>query len=318
MKVSRPYNYKAFVFLLAFTLTVVVTFTVPSALSAPARGGQKCFTSPEDAVKAFMEAMRTDNRKALSAIFGPSVSRISSGDAVQDRADRKWFLEAYEEKNSLQKESYDKAVLLVGKEDWPFPFPLMKKNSVWVFDSKAGAEELINRRIGRNELRVMEAIDAYVAAQREFAGEDREGRGTHTYATRFMSTPGNKDGLYWEAKEGEKESPLGPLVARAAKEGYVRRTNIKRPSPFHGYYFRILTAQGEAAPGGAYDYLVKGNMILGFGLIAYPAKYGSSGIMTFIVNQEGVIYQKDLGRNTKKSAAAIQKYDPDRTWGRAR
>ncbi|MEN6624278.1 MAG: DUF2950 domain-containing protein, partial [Smithella sp.] len=231
---------------------------------------------------------------------------------VSDRADRQWFLSAYKTKNFLEKINNNRVILYVGNDNWPFPFPLIKKGNAWSFDSEEGREELLNRRIGRNELRVMETMEAYVAAQREYAGKDRTGNGIHAYAQKLMSTSGKKDGLYWQAKEGEEESPLGPLVAMAAREGYTGKT--KKQAPFHGYYFKILTGQGKHAPGGAYDYIIKGNMILGFGLLAYPAKYGYSGIMTFIVNQQGAVYQKDLGKKTTKVAAGIQKYDPDETW----
>jgi hypothetical protein len=202
----------------------------------------------------------------------------------------------------------------VGKDDWPLPIPIRKKGSAWFFDTKAGKEEMLNRRIGRNELNTIDVLEAYVVAQREYAGKDRDGDGVYPYAQKFWSTPGKKDGLYWEAKEGEEASPFGPLSARAAQEGYKRKGKPEKPSPYYGYYFKILKAQGKNAPGGAYDYVVKGNMIFGFGLVAYPAKYGSSGIMTFIVNQEGVVYQKDLGKGTAKAAGSIKRYDPDPTW----
>ncbi len=302
------------------TISLFVLAVVTAALLAlPASGSsagsskmrQKTFASPEEAVKAFIDAMKTHNKKELSAIFGPSVSELSSGDEVSDRADREWFIKAYDEKNSLERMGDDVVILQVGNDDWPLPIPIVKKGSTWYFDTKAGKEEMLNRRVGRNELRIIGTLHTYVDAQREYAGKDRMGDGVYAFAQRFLSTPGKKDGLYWEAKEGEEESPFGPLVANAAREGYKKPA---RPSPFHGYYFRILKAQGANAPGGAYDYVVNGNMILGFGLIAYPAKYGASGIMTFIVNQEGVVYQKNLGRNTARAAKAISRYDPDNTW----
>jgi len=296
-------------------LTFVVAFAASDSSAAASRQKQKTFASPEEAARAFFGAMKAADRRELSAIFGPkAVSQLSSGDDVSDRAEREWFLKAYEEKNSLERKGDDEAILQVGKDDWPLPIPIVKKGSNWYFDTKAGKEEILNRRIGRNELRVIEVMQAYVGAQREYAGKDWDGDGAYAYAQKFASTPGKKDGLYWEAKEGEEASPSGPFVAKATQEGYTRRAKTDKPSPFHGYYYRILTSQGKYAPGGAYDYVVKGNMILGFGLVAYPAKYGSSGIMTFVVNQEGVVYQKDLGRNTAKVAAAMKKYDPDKTW----
>jgi len=294
---------------------VLTAFSASDLSAAGSKVKQKTFASPEEAVKAFIDAMKTANKEELTAIFGPkAVAQLSSGDVVSDRAEREWVVKAYEEKNSLERKGDDKAILQVGNDDWPLPFPLVKKGSSWYFDTKAGKEEILNRRIGRNELRVIETMKGYVDAQREYAARDRTGSGINAFARKLMSSPGKKDGLYWDAKEGEEESPAGPFVAKAAEEGYTKKARTDKPSPFHGYYFRILTAQGRHAPGGAYNYVVKGNMILGFGLVAYPAKYGSSGIMTFIVNQEGVVYQKDLGKNTAKVAEAIRRYDPDRTW----
>ncbi len=297
---------------LTFMALVVVPATGSAAVSTPK---QKAFASAEDAVSAFMTALKDHNKKELSAVFGPAMSELSSGDEVSDRADREWFIKAYEDKNFLEKKDDGVAILQVGSDNWPFPIPIVKKGSAWSFDTEAGKEEMLNRRIGRNELGVIEVMHGYVNAQRQYATRDREGGGSYPYAQRIMSTPGKKDGLYWEAKKGEEESPAGPFVAKAAREGY-RKPKTDNPSPFHGYYFRILTSQGDYAQGGAYDYVINGNMVLGFGLIAYPAKYGASGIMTFIVNQQGVVYQKDLGRNTGKAAASIKTYNPDSTWKR--
>ena len=320
MRLPRFHRNKAslFLFVLALILMVLTALSTSDLSAAGSKVKQKTFASPEEAVKAFIDAMKTANKEELTAIFGPkAVSQLSSGDKVSDRAEREWVVKAYEEKNSLERKGDDRAILELGNDKWPLPFPLVKKGSGWHFDAEAGREEILNRRIGRNELRVIETMLGYVDAQREYASRDRTGSGVHTFALKLMSAPGKKDGLYWDAKEGEEESPAGPFVAKAAQEGYTRKAKTDKPSPFHGYYFRILTAQGKNAPGGAYDYVVKGNMILGFGLVAYPAKYGSSGIMTFIVNQEGVVYQKDFGKNTAKAAASIRKYDPDKTWEKA-
>ena len=300
---------------LALVFAAATAFSAPGASAATAKAQPKTFASPEEAVKAMVDAMKAVDKAESSAIFGPgSESLISSGDDVKDKAERERFLKNYEEKNSIEKRGDDEAILQTGKDDWPFPIPIRKKGSAWFFDTKAGKEEMLNRRIGRNELNTIDVLEAYVVAQREYAGKDRDGDGVYPYAQKFWSTPGKKDGLYWEAKEGEEASPFGPLSARAAQEGYKRKGKPEKPSPYYGYYFKILKAQGKHAPGGAYDYVVKGNMILGFGLVAYPAKYGSSGIMTFIVNQEGVVYQKDLGKGTAKAAKAIKRYDPDPTW----
>jgi Protein of unknown function (DUF2950) len=307
----HPNRHSFPVFVFAIVIAALLAFPVSGSSADASRIKQKTFASPGEAATAFINAMKAHNRKELSAIFGPGLSELSSGDEVSDRADREWFIKAYEEKNSLEKKGDEMAILEVGNDNWPLPIPIVKKGSAWYFDTKAGKEEMLNRRVGRNELRVIGTMQAYVAAQREYAGKDRMGDGVYAFAQKFFSTPGKKDGLYWKAKEGEEESPMGPFAAKAAREGYAKKD---RPSPFHGYYFRILTAQGQDAPGGAYDYVVNGNMILGFGLIAYPAKYGASGVMTFMVNQEGVVYQKDLGRKTEKAAKAIIKYDPDTTW----
>ncbi|MEW6571771.1 MAG: DUF2950 domain-containing protein [Nitrospirota bacterium] len=272
---------------------------------------QKSFSSPEEAVKSLVAAVRANDTEEMMAILGPgSRELISSGDEVADTTEREKFLDAYDQMNTLQQESRDRMILYVGTDNWPMPIPIVKKGVSWVFGIREGKEEILNRRIGRNELHVIDVLHAYVDAQHEYATKDCIGGGKVEFAQRLISSEGKRDGLYWEAKEGEEESPLGPLVARAAKEGY---TNPDL-SPFHGYYFKILKGQGKHADGGAYDYMVKGKMILGFALVAYPAEYGNSGIMTFIVNQEGTIYQKNLGTNTKRIAEAMKIFDPDETW----
>ena len=294
----------------------VVAFSTP--LSAAAKGTQKTFASPEDAVKALVDALKINDTKELRAIFGPgSESLVSSGDRVRDKAGSERFIKLFEEKNSLEKQGDETAILHVGSDDFPFPIPVVKKGSTWQFDTKAGKEEVINRRIGRNELNVIDSLHAFVDAQREYASKDRDGDGAMAFAQKFWSSEGKHDGLYWEAKEGEGDSPLGPFVAKASAMGYGKKGTIEKPLPFHGYYFKILKAQGKNATGGAYDYVVKGKMLLGFAFLAYPANYGSSGIMSFIVNQEGVVYQKDLGKNTANVAKAMKKYDPDKTWTKA-
>ena len=276
---------------------------------------QKTFKSPEEAVKGLMDAVRSNNTKELLAIFGPAGKEIvSSGDKVADQAGIKHFIKDYEEMNKLEKETDQKVILVVGNRGWPFPIPIVKKGETWVFDTVAGKEELLDRRIGRNELNTIQTCLAYVDAQREYAMKDRDSDKLLEYAQKFRSSPGKKDGLYWEAKEGEEQSPLGALAARAVEEGYKGRKPGDNPTPYHGYFYRILKAQGRNAPGGAYDYVVRGKMIGGFALVAFPAEYGASGIMTFIVNHEGVVYQKDLGKETSKIASAMTKYDPDKTW----
>ena len=276
---------------------------------------QKEFKSPEEAVKRLMDALKVNDTKELSAIFGPEGKElISSGDEVADKAGRERFVKAYEEMNKLVEESDKKVTLHVGNEDFPFPVPIVKVKEKWLFDTKAGKEELLNRRIGRNELNAIQVCLAYVDAQREYAMKDRDSDKLLEYAQKFGSTKGKKDGLYWEAKKGEEQSPLGALAARAVEEGYKARKPGDNPTPYHGYLYKILKAQGKNAPGGAYDYVVKGKMIGGFALVAYPAQFGASGVMTFIVSHDGVVYEKDLGKETDKIAQAMMKFDPDKTW----
>jgi hypothetical protein len=291
---------------LAFIALVVCN---PS-LAATAK--QRTFASPEEAVKAMVEALKSNDVKALEAIFGPgSRDLISSGDPVADKAGRERFLQLYQQKNRLE-QTPDKAVLYIGNQDWPSPVPIVKKDGLWHFDAKEGMEEILARRIGKNELSAIQFCLAYVDAQREYALKDRNANGLLEYAQKFKSDPGKQNGLYWGAKEGEAQSPLGPLAAAAQKQGYTFKGS--KPTPYLGYYYRILKGQGKNAPGGAYDYVVDGKMIGGFALVAYPSKYGASGIMTFIVNQDGVVYQKNLGKNTEKEAQAMKLFDPDSTW----
>jgi hypothetical protein len=300
---------------------VVAVFIVMSALSAavaagPAVEGRKTFSSPQGAVNGLITAVQDNNDVELLAIFGPgSEDLISSGDPVADKNGRARFLKAYGDKNSLEQEGDAKVVLQIGAKDYPFPIPLVRAENVWFFDTQAGMEEILDRRIGRNELHTIEVLHAYIDAQREYSCMQRNDGTGPEFAQKLTSSASRKDGLYWEAKGGEEESPFGPLIAMATQEGYAAGLDEDAPEPFHGYYFKILKAQGEHADGGAFDYVVDGKMILGFGLVAYPAKYGASGIMTLIVNQEGVIYQKDLGEDTPK-AAAMTVFDPDATWKR--
>ena len=253
--------------------------------------------------------------KELLAIFGPTGKKIiSSGDEVSDQAEKERFVKAYDEMNKLETQTDKNVILVVGNHEWPFPIPIVKKGKTWMFDTLAGNEELLNRRIGRNELNTIQTCLAYVDAQREYAMKDRDSDKLLEYAQKFWSAPGKKDGLYWETKEGEDPSPLGPLAARAVREGYMPKED--KPAPYHGYFYKILKAQGKNASGGAFDYVIKGKMFAGFALVAYPAEYGASGIMTFIINHDGIVYQKNLGKKTGKIAAAIKKYDPDKTWSR--
>lgn len=291
-----------------------VLLTVVLAADCQAAGvRQKRFATPEQAAQALVEASRTDDLKGMLAILGPgSRELIYSGDGVADNAGRDRFVAAYEQKHSLEAKNGATRVLHIGADDWSLPIPIVKRKNGWSFDAGKGKKEILNRRIGRNELQVIEVLDAYVDAQQEYASKDCRGAGKVEFAQRIISTPGSHDGLYWEAREGEQQSPLGPLLARAAREGYdTREGNL---SPFHGYYFKVLTGQGPNATGGTYQYVVKGKMILGFALIAYPAEYGNSGVMSFMVNQEGVIYEKNLGKETRRLVEAVTRFNPDKGW----
>jgi len=297
--------------ILAAVLTVFAFTGVSHAAAKQTK--QKTFASADEAVKALVTAGRNNDMIELSAILGPgSKDVLSSGDEVADKQGREAFRKAYDEKNALVPEG-DGMVLTIGKNDWPFPIPVVNKGGAWYFDTKKGKEEVLNRRIGRNELDTIQTCLAYVDAQREYAMEYVEGEKLPEYAQKFISDPGKKNGLYWETKEGEKPSPLGPFVVEAMEKGYTKK-HADVPVPVNGYYYKILKAQGKHAPDGAYDYVVHGKMIGGFAAVAYPAKYGNSGVMTFLVNQDGVVYQKNLGKNTEKTAKAIKMYDPDSTW----
>lgn len=286
-----------------------------TARTADAVMKQRSFASPEEAVSALVEAVKKGTEREMVAVLGPgSRPLVSSGDPVDDKRRRERFLKACEKSTRIELVTPEKAVVTIGDKDFPFPVPVVKKKGKWSFDVRQGREEILNRRIGRNELRVVEVLQSYSDAQREYASEDRDGNGVMEFAQKFISSPGKKDGLYWEVGEGGHESPLGPLIAKAAQEGYAGKDTTGSLEPYHGYYYRILTSQGSHAKGGSFDYLVKGRMVLGFALIAYPARYGSSGIMTFIVNQEGVVYEKDFGRHTPGKASAIKSFDPDKTW----
>lgn len=296
---------------------VAATIFVFAGMTADAAIKQKVFAAPEDAVKAVMTAARNDDDKGLIAIFGPSAKDlIFSGDPVADKQRRERLLKAYDEKNSLVPEK-GTIVLVIGTNDWPFPIPLVKKDNAWFFDTERGREEILNRRIGEDELGTIQTMLAIVDAQREYAMKDIRREGISEYAQKFLSDPGKKNGLYWETKEGEEPSPFGPAVAQAKKEGYKGKKSGDKPSPLHGYYYRMLKAQGKNAAGGAYNYVVNGKMIGGFAVVAWPAKYGNSGVMTFIVNHDGIAYQKDLGPKTEQVAQKMTVFDPDASWKKA-
>jgi hypothetical protein len=280
-------------------------------------GKQKAFGSPEEAMKAFADAVQAGDTKVLMAILGPDGEDIiSSGDEVADKNIREQFVKDYQEKVDFVNEKEGRVSVIMGNDHWPFPIPIIKMAGGWVFDTEAGREEVLNRRIGRNELNAIQVCRAYVDAQREYASTDRERDGIIQYAQKLWSDPDRRNGLYWEVGEGQMPSPVGPLVAQAAAEGYTKKGGDK-PAPYHGYYYKILKGQGKSAPGGAYQYVMNGHMVAGFALVAWPAEYGVSGVMTFVVNQNGTVYEKDLGPKTEALAKAITLYNPDRTWKRA-
>ena len=294
------------------SLATLLTAAALAFALASMANAQQSFKTPEEAVDALVSAAKSHNRKGVLSVLGPdAVDIVSSGDEVADRSDRDQVLEAHGAKHQVVMDGPDNAVLVLGNQDWPFPIPLVRKDGAWRFDTAAGREEILFRRIGRNELSAIQAILAYVDAQHEYAEKGIGGNGV--YAQRIVSRPGTKDGLYWPAKTGEEESPLGDFAASAAAEGY--RTGQQRV-PYHGYYYKVLTRQGPSAPGGALDYVVRGKMVGGFALVAYPAQYGNSGVMTFLVNHQGTVYEKDLGPQTAGIAAGMTAFNPDGTWQR--
>jgi Protein of unknown function (DUF2950) len=276
--------------------------------------GQKRFASIDEAVGALVAAIRAEDRNALIDILGPAGRRlVSSGDKVADRQTGARFATDYEKAHHLLAGG-GKVVLYVGSDDFPFPIPLVPDGPSWRGDTAAGSQEIVNRRIGNNELSAIQVCLAYVDAQREYYSEDRNGDGILEYAQHLGSTPGKRDGLHWQSRAGEGPSPLGTLVVQARAEGYrLQRGSTGRP-PYHGYLYRILTAQGPDAPGGAYDYVVGRHMIGGFALVAFPAQYGASGVMTFVVNHDGIVYERDLGTSTARLATEMKSFNPDRTW----
>ncbi|HZL43098.1 MAG TPA: DUF2950 domain-containing protein [Verrucomicrobiae bacterium] len=289
------------------------------ALALPGRllaAGEQIFGSPDEAVNALIAAATNHDTNALRAIFGPEGHELVSPDVVQATEEFKMFVQRLTEKSRLSTNSDSNITLELGADGWSFPIPLVKQNGQWLFDTAAGKKEILNRRIGMNELGAIDVCHAYVDAQREYAGQDRLGDGVLAYAQFLRSTPGTHDGLFWPAKPGEELSPLGPLVAAARVEGYHRTAKMlnDEQAPYHGYYFKILTRQGKCAPGGKYDYLINGRMIAGFALVAWPAEWGNTGVMTLIVNQQGKVYQCNLDKKTAKIASAMTRFDPDSQW----
>jgi hypothetical protein len=295
-------------------ISALVALAFPAlAESKPAKN---TFATPQAAVDALVSAAKSGKTQDIVAVLGPEGRALaSSGDTVADAAARERFTTAYDEAHELKQEAETRHILIIGKDEFPFPIPIVEDKGAYRFDTEAGAEEILDRRIGENELAAIKAAQAYVDAQREYAETDRDGKGPQ-YARKFLSSEGSQDGLYWPTAEDEPESPLGPLIVNARAEGYRKKTAA--PEPYHGYLFRILTAQGKDAPGGAQDYVVNGRMIGGFGLVATPARYGNSGVKTFIVNQDGVVYEKDIGPESMLIGGTMRVFNPDPTWTKAK
>ena len=276
------------------------------------QAGQKTFPSPEDASNAFVTAAQNNDEKAMLDILGPDGKQIvSSGDETEDVQNRANFVEKYQQMHRLMKEPDGTVTLYIGAENWPAPIPLVNSGNQWYFDTEAGKKEILYRRVGRNEMSAIRVCQEMVAAEKEYYSTQHD-----EYAQKIFSDEGQRNGLYWKAADGEPQSPIGPLVAAAVSEGYVKGQDVA-PTPYRGYYYRILTRQGKSSPGGAKSYLVNGKMTEGFAFAAYPAEYRSSGVMTFIVSEDGVVYQKDLGKKTDILAKAMKQYNPDSTWKKA-
>ncbi|MBK4734405.1 DUF2950 domain-containing protein [Noviherbaspirillum pedocola] len=290
----------------------IVALCACIALLAHAVDAQRNFASPQEAAQALIKVAKANDRDAVLSILGPDAAEwMSSGDETADRQAVARFVAHYETQHAIELHE-GSADLVIGSERFPFAFPLVREQGRWRFDTAAGKEEMLRRRIGENELSTIRVLRAIVAAQQEYAAEDRNGDGLRAYAQKFASSPGRHDGLYWPTQPGDTPSPLGELVAQASSEGYERKG--EGPSPYHGYFYRMLQGQGSHAVSGAYDYAVKGRAIGGFAVIAYPARYGNSGIMSFIVNQDGKIYQADLGPETQERALQTQRFDPGPGW----
>jgi hypothetical protein len=299
--------------LLAANLLLATAQAAPPGAAEP----QRSFTSAEDAVIAFVTALRNDSEADLRAILGPGADRVvDSGDQYADRERRQRFVALYDEKHSINQTPPGQAVLDVGPDDWPLPIPLMETNGHWTFDTKAGAQAIVDRRIGQNELSAIRTLLAAVDAEHDYFSRAKQTTGSGVYSTRFLSTPGHRDGLYWPVADGETESPLSPLINAAQEAGYPGELKGSKPIPYEGYYFRILKAQGPNGNGGAKSYMISGRMTAGFALVAWPADFQSSGIMTFIVGPDGDVYQKDLGPTTGRIASEMTTFDPDLTWAR--
>ena len=304
---------------LLWTLAMLLAMAaLPTGIfAASPEPAQRLYSSPEEVRQTLIKAVQGKDHAELKMIFGPVTQDLEPGDPVEQANEFDHFARHVGEGIEVVKEGEGKAILVIGAEKWPFPVPIVKKGDNWLFDTAAGREEILNRRIGHNELLAVQVCRAYADAQREYYGmAEPDGDQIPKYAQHMISRPGKKNGLYWPTAAGEKESPLGLLVAKAKEEGYMlpRKEGEHGPRPFHGYYFHILKGQGKNAPGGKFNYIINGNMVAGYALVAYPARRGVSGVMTFIINQRGRVYEKDLGPKTAEIARKMKQYNPNLTW----
>lgn len=307
----KPHDFKTVRWFRALALILGLTLALPFLAL-----GEEQFATPDEAARALSDAAQTKDTNALNAIFGPELHSLVSADPVQASNRFAIFAQRILEKASWEKQSDNRLVLDIGNDAWPFPIPLVQENGQWHFDTDAGREEILNRRIGANELGAIAVCHAYVEAQHEYASKDHNGDGVLQFAQHLRSDNGKQNGLYWHVEDGQEPSPFGPLIAAAHSEGYRHESRIMTEDqhPYRGYYFKILTRQGKHAPGGKYNYIINGRMIAGFALVAWPAQWGNSGIMTFIVNQQGKVYEKNFGPRTDRRAPALKEFDPDSTW----
>ena len=309
---SRQFATVRFVTLLGLMILVASFASLTGQHAAAQQATQRTFDSPGKAAAAMFDAAKTGDTNALMQIFGPdSKELLTSGDPVADKDTREQIVKKYEQMHRLVTEPNKSVTLFIGAENWPFPIPIVEKNKVWFFDTATGKQEVLFRRIGRNETFTIGTLQSLVDAENEYANTTHDQDSTKQYAQKILSDEGKHNGLYWKTGPGEPTSPIGPLIAKATKEGYEQGA---KAVPFHGYYYRILTSQGKEAPGGAMSYMTDGKLTKGFAFIAYPAEYRNSGVMTFIVSKNGQVYQKDLGSNTAKIASSITDFNPDKTW----
>ena len=319
MRKPFPCNAKRLAALQRLAATVVIALALTAASTQAQSLAQASFASPADAVKALRDASADQDLDRTRSLFGPEISYLGSGDPIADKLELKRLAAKMDERKHLVQVNDSRVVVYIGADNWPFPIPIVSDSSgKWRFDTAVGREELLDRRIGHNELAAIRTMRAYAQAQVDYSAVDYDGNGVKEYAQRLISSSHHeKDGLYWKTEGDEPQSPLGPLIAEAAASGYGKKSGAEGKRPFVGYYFKVLTKQGANAPGGAKDYIVDGHMVRGFGMVAYPAMWGSSGVTTFVVGPDGIVFQKNLGPKTSEIAPAIDAYNPDRTWTRA-